>query len=152
VSVGILDQMMVPGATVVVENVTTGRPFTVAVAVFVPTVVPVMNFAAACPLMSVITSVGLTLPPPAVTANAIVNPNTGVFEASVTRTRIESEKLPPATTLVGSNPTLAMTAGGATVTVSEPETVHAVRIKAVRKGDTGPTRMRAFIPIAPKSQ
>src|SRR4029077_17712854 len=126
--------MMAPAATVVMENVTGVRPVTVAVAVFVPTVVPVMNFAAAIPLPSVITVAGATLPPPAVTANATLTPYAGKFEASTTCTRIESEKLAPATTLVGSIPTLVMDAGAERVTVSEPESLHDVRIKAARTG------------------
>jgi hypothetical protein len=113
--------MIVPGATVVMENVTAVRPATVAVAVFVPTVVPVMNFAAAIPLTSVITVAGATLPSPAVTANATPTPYAGKLEASITRTRIESEKLAPATTLVGSVPTFVMAAGTGKLTDSEPE-------------------------------
>lgn len=126
--------MMVPAATVVVENVTAVRPVTVAVAVFVPTVVPVMNFAAAIPLPSVITVAGATLPLPAVTAKATLTPYAGKFEASITRTRIESEKLAPATTLVGSVPTLVMDAGTEILTVVEPARLHDVRIKAARTG------------------
>ena len=41
------------------ENVTAGRPATVAVAVFVPVVDPVKNFAAAPPLASVLTVAGV---------------------------------------------------------------------------------------------
>jgi hypothetical protein len=69
-----------------------------------------MNFDAALPLPSVNTAVGVTLPPPAVTANATPTPDIGWFETSVTRTRMESEKLVPAITLVGSVPSFA-TAG-----------------------------------------
>ena len=102
-----LDQTRDGAATVVMENVTAVRPVTVAVAVFVPTVVPVMNFAAAFPLASVITVAGVTLPPPAVTAKATLTPDFGLLEPSVTCTRMESEKLAPATTLVGSVPIFA---------------------------------------------
>jgi hypothetical protein len=79
------------------------------------------------------------------TAKATVTPYTGKLEASVTRTRIESEKLAPAATLVGSVPTLVMFAGAATVTVAEPARLHAVRIKGVRTGDIRPTKTRTFI-------
>src|SRR4029077_4350063 len=126
--------MMAPAATVVMERVIGVRPVTVAVAVFVPTVVPVMNFAAAIPLMSVITDAGATLPLPAVTAKATLTPNAGRLAASITRTRMESEKLAPATTLVGSVPTLVMDAGTEILTELEPERLHDVRIKAARRG------------------
>jgi hypothetical protein len=115
-------------AVVVVENVTAVRPVTVAVAVFVPTVAPVMNLAAALPLTSVITVAGVTLPPPAVTAKATLTPDVGLLEASVTRTRMESEKLAPAITLVGSVPILVTAAGGGGVPV-EPPPPHALRPK-----------------------
>jgi len=102
-----LDQTKGEGApTVVMENVTGVRSATVAVAILVPAINPVMNFAAAFPLASVITVAGVTVPPPAVTANATLTPDLGLFEGSVTSTRMESEKLAPAGTLVGSAPTL----------------------------------------------
>lgn len=115
------DQTRVVGAaTVMMENVTAVRPVTVAVAVFVPVVMPVMNFAAAFPLASVDTVAGVTLPPPAVTAKATLTPDFGLLKPSVTCTRMESEKLAPGTTLVGSVPTLTMLfAGPATLAVEK---------------------------------
>src|SRR6266550_2422597 len=96
--------------TVVVVNDTTGRPATVAVAVFVPIAIPVVNFAAALPLASVVTIAGAMLPPPAVTANATRTPYLGKLAPSETITRMESGKLSPATTFTGSPPTLATAA------------------------------------------
>jgi hypothetical protein len=107
-------------ASVVVENVTGVRPVTVAAAVFVPTVVPVMNFAAAFPLTSVITVAGVMLPPPAVTAKATLTPDFGLLEASVTCARMESEKLVPATTVVGSVPTLVTVVAAGILGAVEP--------------------------------
>jgi hypothetical protein len=40
---------------------------------------------------------------------------------------------------------LVMFAGAATMTVAEPERLHAIGIKAVRTGDIRPTRTRTFI-------
>jgi hypothetical protein len=92
--------------TVAIENVATGAPVTVAVAVFVPGAGPVTNFAAAFPSASVITVDGVTVPPPAMTANTTLTPGLGALEPSATCTRIESEKLSPAGTLVGWGPSL----------------------------------------------
>src|SRR5205823_2658138 len=130
------------GGTVLIENVTAVRPVIVAVAVFVPTVVPVMNFAAAFPLASVITVAGVTLPPPAVTAKATLTPDFGL-EPAVTCTRMESEKLAPATTLVGSVPSLVtVSAPVVLVPVASP---HAVRIRGVRTVHITPASARTFI-------
>ena len=69
-----------------------------------------MNFDAAFPLPSVITAAGVTLPPPAVTAKTTPTPDFGWVEPSVTSTRMESEKLVPVITLVGSVPSLVTVA------------------------------------------
>jgi len=136
VPLGMLDQTRAGrAATVVMENVTGVRPGTVAVAVLVPTVGPVMNFAAAFPLASVITVSGVTVPPPAVTVKATLTPDFGLFEASVTSTRMESEKLAPAGTLVGSAPTFDTIAATVTVVPVESPLRHAVGIKSVRTAD-----------------
>jgi hypothetical protein len=131
------------GRVVMMENVTAVRPVTVAVAVFVPTVVPVMNFAAAFPLASVITVAGVTLPPPAVTAKATLTPDLGLLEASVTCTRMESEKLVPATTVAGSVPSLVTLA--ALVVLVPVESPHAVRTNGVSTADIRRTSTRVFI-------
>src|ERR1035437_1947620 len=62
------------GGDAVVKKLTAPRLATVAVALFVPEVDPVVNFAAAFPLTSVVAVAGAMLPPPAVTADATPPP------------------------------------------------------------------------------
>src|SRR6267154_2622186 len=126
-----LDHTIVPAATVVMEKATSVTPLTDARTVFVPGVDPVMNFAAALPLASVIAVVGVTLPPPTRTSKVTLAPDAGLFEASVTFTRTESEKLAPAMTYAGSFPTLLINAGAGLVPVESPPP-HAVRIEAAK--------------------
>jgi len=126
-----LDHTIVPATTVVMEKATSVAPLTDARTVFVPGVAPVMNFAAALPLASAITVVGVTLPPPTRTSKLTLAPDAGLFEASVTFTRTESEKLAPAMTYAGSLPTLLMNAGATLVPVESPPP-HAVRIEAAK--------------------
>jgi hypothetical protein len=124
---------------VVVEKLTALRPVTVAVAVFVPVLDPVVNFAAAFPLASVVAVGGVMVPPPALTAKATFTPGFPLPRASVTWMRTESENVAPTTTLVGSVPILTMLFAGPATLVAEKLTGDPTRAATVAVAVFAPT-------------
>src|SRR5262249_19221418 len=79
-----------PRTVVVAKDAAIDAPWIVAVAVLLPTCVPVTHREAATPSASVNDDAGLTVPPPAVTAKSTATPGTRLPNASLARTRSES--------------------------------------------------------------
>jgi len=78
--------LAVTAAVAVASKTTTDVPATAAVARFTPSAVPSVQRVLVVPLLSVVLVVGVTIPPPAVTAQETVTPLSGREPESVTRT------------------------------------------------------------------
>jgi hypothetical protein len=115
----VIETEAVGPATVVVENESGVKPATVAVKVFVPTVVPEVIEAEALPAASVVAVAGVMEPPPAVDANVTVTPDLGFPTASVTTTLTQFAAVAPAMRFTGSVPAFAMFAAGPATVVAE---------------------------------
>lgn len=106
-------------ATVVRAKEAGAAPFTVAVNVLGPAVVPVLNLVATRPCASVGATAGDTCPLPAATANVTTSPALGLPNASLTTKRTESPAGAPAETLAGSALVLVTDAEAPATTVTE---------------------------------
>jgi hypothetical protein len=135
---GVTDVMVIDEGIVVTENETVGTPKIVALNVFVPAVVPVMNIVAARPCASVCALVGEACPSPAETLNLTVSCACALPNASLTTKRTESPALAPGVTGPGSELVLVSEAEALATTVTSALAVSAPMVAAMVACPTGP--------------